>query len=204
MSLQDDKIGRFSLALKELKGEAHYARNEQEFIRTLESLLIGLDDRRERVVVCAGLPKKLQLLVSSRQYQQSSIQILDGIPGENAVRSCAEAGIGITWAEFAIVSHGALVEIAYNDVSRLASSLPYVHIALVHAERLLDSLPTAMSKVGSIVRAKGSSSSGPRPVVSIISGPSKTSDIELRLLYGVHGPVSLHVIIVGWPVDLNC
>ena len=113
----------------------------------------------------------------------------------DAVSVLAQAEVGVTWARHGVVNQGALVEVVEDDAQKLASCLPQVHIALVSSGSLLPDLPAAMKEVGHII---ASSPPERRPIVSFISGPSKTGDIEMRLLYGVHGPLKLQVLLLDW------
>ena len=72
---------------------------------------------------------------------------------------------------------------------RLLSLVPPVHIALLRADRIFDTLYQA-------VRALGWNETLP-PNALVISGPSKTADIEQTLAYGVHGPKRLIVVLVA-------
>lgn len=101
----------------------------------------------------------------------------------------------MTWADFAIADDGAVIEVAHDDTARLAASLPIVHIVLLPSGRLVKDVREAMAVAGGILREEGP---GKRPTITFISGPSRTGDIELRLLYGVHGPHSLHVLLLDW------
>ena len=100
-------------------------------------------------------------------------------------------GTGITEAAFGIASTGSLVEVAYNDGTRLASAATRVHIALLDREGILHDL----HDLAGVVREKLSVQR--KPVITLISGPSRTSDIELKDVVGVHGPDEVHVIIYG-------
>jgi L-lactate dehydrogenase complex protein LldG len=72
---------------------------------------------------------------------------------------------------------------------RALSLLPDLHICVVRGEQIVDGVPAAFDRIGPALRDG-------RPV-TLISGPSATSDIELRRVEGVHGPRRLEVIVVS-------
>lgn len=95
---------------------------------------------------------------------------------------------GFTTALGGIAETGTLVLWPNGDEPRLLSLLPPLHIALVRAADIVDNLP-------GLIRAQGWAERMPTNVV-LVSGPSKTADIEQTLAYGVHGPKELIVLVV--------
>ena len=101
-----------------------------------------------------------------------------------------ECDVGMTSAQWAVAETGTLVLESDDERHRLASLVPPVHIALVSADRLRPTLAEVLEDMEHrAVR--------PSPAVTFITGPSRTSDIELTLAIGVHGPRELYVIVVG-------
>ena len=98
-----------------------------------------------------------------------------------------DAGISTTQA--AIAETGTLVLDSTCEKHRLVSLVPPVHIAIVDASRICETLGEALTLL-----RKGKEIS---PAVTFITGPSRTADIELTLTVGVHGPQELYVIING-------
>lgn len=182
---------RFKAALLELKAEPHSATRKESTPEILRSIVEG--HRANRVVV-ANLPAELRAVVAGA-LKGRSVQFLDDLPPKDVLPACAAAEVGVTWAEFAVAEDGAIVEVAHDDAARLAASLPIVHIVLLPGGRLVRDVAEAMTVVGGLLRGSGP---GKRPTITFISGPSRTGDIELRLLYGVHGPHSLHVVLLDW------
>lgn len=93
---------------------------------------------------------------------------------------------GITDVFYAIAETGSLA-VRASDQGRAASLVPRLHVAIVKATDIVADLLDFFAKL----EAEGIGSA-----VSLISGPSKTSDIEMTLVVGVHGPMKVQVFLV--------
>ena len=100
------------------------------------------------------------------------------------------ADAGVTFAQWGIAETGTLVLETAREQNRLASLLPALHIAVLPVARLLGTLGDAFTAVG------GDGGGVRSRTVTFITGPSRTADIELTLVVGVHGPKHLHVVLV--------
>ena len=95
---------------------------------------------------------------------------------------------GITSTRGGIAETGALILWPDTREPRLLSLVPAVHIAILQADTIYNTFTEAMSSE----RWR----EGMPTNALLISGPSKTADIELTLTFGVHGPKELIVLIV--------
>jgi L-lactate dehydrogenase complex protein LldG len=101
----------------------------------------------------------------------------------------AEVHVGITPALAAIAESGTVIVGPGDAVEGLLAVLPPHHIVVVSAAVVEADLPAALARV-----AGDAAQAGSRLV--FISGPSRTADIELTTVLGVHGPLRLDVVIV--------
>lgn len=99
----------------------------------------------------------------------------------------------ITGADAAIAESGSMLLVTGPGRGRLASLLPPLHIALLPAERIVRTLPDALAL---LQQQFGASLFRDRSNLTIITGPSRTADIELSLTLGVHGPREVHAIVI--------
>ena len=105
-----------------------------------------------------------------------------------------EADAGISGANLAVAESGTLVLVSNEGNARLVTTLPPVHIALVTAEKFVETMEQATTLLKALIT--GSSGLKMTSYVSFITGPSKTTDIEKELVTGVHGPEELHIVIL--------
>lgn len=98
----------------------------------------------------------------------------------------ANAEIGVTACDAAVAETGSLVLFSAPGRSRTVSLLPPVHIAIVEPARLCYSMGELFAAYGTRLANAAS--------CTVITGPSRTADIELTLTLGIHGPGKVVVI----------
>lgn len=108
-----------------------------------------------------------------------AVQIIHAEPSQIDIW---EAKVGISVAEFAIAETGSLVVTASAETFRGSSLVPPLNIVLVRRSSIVATLAEAMTQM-------------PATSSAIISGPSRTADIEGVLVRGIHGPSELMVAI---------
>ena len=107
---------------------------------------------------------------------------------EELKAACAAADIGISSVSYALAATGTFVMLSSHDEARLISLLPPMHIAIIPRSLILANLDELLSIV-------------PRPAdqtssMVLITGPSRTADIEQILVKGVHGPGEVCAVVV--------
>lgn len=114
--------------------------------------------------------------------------------GANVAAECRQVTpsdlVGVTGAFAAIAETGTLVMASGEVTPPAMSLLPETHIAVLPASRIVDTMEDAFA----LLRAE--KAAWPR-AVNLISGPSRTADIEQTVTLGAHGPYRVHIIIVG-------
>lgn len=103
------------------------------------------------------------------------------------------ADVGISGANVVAADTGQITIIENEGNVRLCTAAPPIHIAVVGIEKLVPTFLDSM-KVAEVTWRYGQY--GAPAYVNIISGPSKTGDIEKVTTYGAHGPKEFHVIFV--------
>jgi L-lactate dehydrogenase complex protein LldG len=103
----------------------------------------------------------------------------------------ADADLGVTGASAGIASTGSLMLDCARAGSRVVSLLPTVHLCVVHA----DSIVATPSDVLRVYGAGASAAELPSNLV-LVTGPSRTGDIEQILTLGVHGPTALRIFVL--------
>ena len=116
-----------------------------------------------------------------------------GLPLGEQRAIAADAGLGITGADYAVAETGSVVLLAGPESSRLVSLVPPVHVAIVFPEQIIETLDDLL-----VLRLaayyEGGMDMGSN--LNLITGPSRTADIEQKLVVGVHGPKEAHLILV--------
>ena len=97
--------------------------------------------------------------------------------------------LGITGVFCAIAETGTLVVVSGADTPTATTLLPDTHVAIVTANRIVDTMEDAFALIrkecGNVPRA-----------INMISGPSRTGDIEQTIVLGAHGPFRVHILVV--------
>ena len=109
--------------------------------------------------------------------------------GAHGVR--ALPGVGVVRAAKGIAQTGTCIVVTDDESVRLDTMLPEVSVILLNRADILPDLPSAAP----FLRAE--QTQGRASYVSFITGPSRTADIERVSAIGVHGPLELHIVLIG-------
>jgi L-lactate utilization protein LutC len=87
---------------------------------------------------------------------------------------------------YGLADTGSVVLAASPEEPRARSLLPAVHVTLLRHDRILAGLDELFAAVGGALPS----------ALAIVTGPSRSADIEQRLTVGVHGPGEVHVVLL--------
>jgi len=173
----EERVRMFCQALGQLGGKSFVAESGEEARRYVASLVAG------KRAVASNAPILEELGITSIEGVRA------GFTSAKELRqACAEADIGITGADFGLADTGSLVFLASSQEPRIVSLLPPVHVAVLQRQRLLANLDELFLTAPGFPEQTSS--------LVIITGPSRTADIEQILVRGVHGPGQIHVVLV--------
>jgi L-lactate dehydrogenase complex protein LldG len=100
--------------------------------------------------------------------------------------------VGLSHATAAIAETGTLVMVSGKDNPTTINFLPEHHIVVVDAAEIAGDLEAVFAKI----RKRFGKGKMPR-TLNLISGPSRSGDVEQKIILGAHGPRALHIIVVG-------
>jgi L-lactate dehydrogenase complex protein LldG len=103
--------------------------------------------------------------------------------------AAAEATLGVTSAIAGVAATGSVVLDSRRAGGRLASLLPPIHLCVLPADRIV-------ATPADVLRGLGDDPAALPPSLVLVTGPSRTGDIEQLLTIGAHGPTALHVVVV--------
>jgi L-lactate utilization protein LutC len=186
----EDRVARFRRELEPLGGTVHRAASD-DAARDVVLTLVGQSGAGG---VLTWADEEIGVPGLSGALLGAGARLVDQVVGDAEERDRRIAGlgacsIGVTGADFGLADTGSLVLVSGKGRGRLASLLPPVHIAVLPVTRLVWTLDDVF------VARPGLATSGSNLVV--ITGPSRTADIEMTLSRGVHGPRDVHVVLIG-------
>jgi len=96
-------------------------------------------------------------------------------------------GAGVSHALYGLADTGSVVLGASPEEPRARSLLPAVHVSLLPENRILPGLGELFDELGDELPS----------ALAIVTGPSRSADIEQHLVVGVHGPGEVHVVLTA-------
>lgn len=185
-----DPAGRFAEMLAALGGHPHMVADAEAATAQVMDLVRARSPRR----VLLGSGHFIDPLGLRDRLTAAGVEVVavNQLTGDTARPAFFDADLGISGVDYLIAETGTAVVLARPDQPRSVSLLPPVHIAVAERSQLLPDLFDLFDRLGN-GRADGPSALP--STMTLITGPSKTGDIELRLVTGVHGPGHVHVVL---------
>lgn len=175
---QDTLDITFAKAFVAIAGKFVYCADEAEFI---QSIYAFSQEYKWDKLFCLE-PKLKEMLTDAT------------VPFMEDPASLTEAEQGITFCECLISRLGSIMVSSAQASGRRLIVYPDVHIVVAYASQIVPDLGEGLALVAEKYKNNFPS------LVSVISGPSRTADIEKTLVMGAHGPRELYLFLID---DLN-
>jgi len=173
--MNDTSDVNFAQEFTKVGGVFIYCENESEVVTTLSALHTECEWKN---IYCA-----------EPEFQYMLTQA--GVPFESDEESLQQISVGITGCEFLIARLGSIM--VSSKTSRRLNVYPEIHVVIAYVNQLVDDLKDAFVAVQTKYSGKLPS------MLSVITGPSRTADIEKTLVMGAHGPRELFLILIETP-----
>ncbi len=187
-----DPVARFCQELTTMGGHAYPVPDRQAALTRLVDLVQQKAARR----VLLGCGRFLDALPVAERLRELGVEVtrVNELPPGDCREPLFAADLGISEADYLIAETGTLALAARPDEPRSLSLLPPVHLVLADHTQLLPDLFDLFAVYArpGVAGAAPALPSG----LTLVTGPSKTGDIELRLVTGVHGPGEVHVVLM--------
>jgi L-lactate utilization protein LutC len=178
-----DPVARFVAELHAAGGFAHVVPDAAGARAAVLALVQRLAVRRALL----GRGPVVESLGLAEPLQTEGVAVEDLGDAERGDRETLfAADLGISGVEALIAETGSIVLSTRPDQPRALSLLPPVHVAIADRGQLLPDLFDLFDGRSAVPSC-----------LSVITGPSKTGDIELKLVTGVHGPGEVHVVLIA-------
>lgn len=199
MKTRIELLEQMEKELRDLQVKTLRAGSKEEVCSIIDSILTHSESQRvalenRPLIRSLGLEQALQKpgrhLVGLDQPSRKALIRQKDWEVVNAIE------VGIGGADFALADTGTLVLFSTTSASRWVSLAPKIHLVLLPEEKILASIddlfeqfpaPGDMATLGS--------------AITFITGPSRTADIELKLVLGAHGPKEVQVVIMDFPIQ---
>ncbi len=173
--MNDTADVNFAQEFTRMGGVFIYCENESEVVSTLSALYAECEWHN---IYC--LEPEFQYMLTQA-----------GVPFDSGEDSLQQLSVGITGCEFLVARLGSIM--VSSKTSRRLNVYPEIHVVIAYVNQLVDDLKDAFTSVQNKYSGKLPS------MLSVITGPSRTADIEKTLVMGAHGPRELFVILVETP-----
>ncbi|MBY0523055.1 MAG: lactate utilization protein [Gemmataceae bacterium] len=182
-----DPVFHFRDALAAAGGFPHVVPDRDSAVARVLDLVRQKSARRALL----GRGPFLDSLNLSERLRAEGIEVLavDAFTPQTCRDPFFAADIGISGVDHLIAETGSVAVLAKPNDPRSVSLLPPFHIAVAERGQVLPDLFDLFARLPT--------ENGMPSCLSLITGPSKTGDIELRLVTGVHGPGEIHVVLVN-------
>ena len=178
----EDPPARFVEELETLGGHGRRTENLEEAREYL------LDLTREAKLLVRWDVEYLDELGADEPLREAGVEVAIWHDRPDLREIAGRADLGLSTATWAIAETGSLVLEHGPGRGRSVTLLPPTYVAILPADRVLKTVPEAIRKyAGGTLPAN----------VCFHTGPSRSGDIEMSLVVGMHGPGDVHVILVG-------
>jgi L-lactate utilization protein LutC len=183
----DDLVGTFVRSVEDTAAHCHVVEGNvdgeipAELLDRLVAELAELGQPGDPHVVVSDEPAAQTV---GRQLADRGVTVHPPTP-----EAAATAALGVTSAVAGIAATGSLVLDSRRVGARSASLLPPVHLCVLGVNNLLQT-------PGDVLRGVGSAGDALPSSLVLVTGPSRTGDIEQLITLGAHGPTALHVVLL--------
>jgi L-lactate dehydrogenase complex protein LldG len=179
-------LQRFKEELALVGGSVRRVLSREELLASLSNLC---HNETYRNLVLSRETSIEELVLEEELKKRISGITLSKVSGTNMIDQLRVADVGVTGCEYLAAETGTAVLCSSPEAPRALSLLPRAHVVIAKEEQLL---PTVAACLERLSTDHFSSS-----CITLITGPSRTADIEKVLVKGVHGPKSLHVVLLS-------